>query len=141
MSIDAIHGHYKYYNQNIDRAHTVRDVHREFSPHHYSDLDMYQHYGLLLTRQKAIDRGVDGRIAAYWHMPIKKIRVFQSDSFTQHQCVLARFGGKKKPTLLDAELEKTKTLRCVELALLGILDVLHCSVGTLGFVTRFASVA
>ena len=99
---------------------------------------MYQHYGLLLTRQKAIDRGVDGRIAAYWHMPIKKIRVFQSDSFTQHQCVLARFGGKKKPTLLDADMDKAKTLRGVRSALLGILDVLRYSVGTFVFVTPFA---
>lgn len=43
-SDDAIYGHYKKNGQNINQTQIIHDVHREFCPHEYPDLDFNQDY-------------------------------------------------------------------------------------------------
>ena len=52
---DAVYCHYtKEHHQIIDDSHTIRDIHRDYCPEDYPDLDFNQWYGSFLTRRNPI---------------------------------------------------------------------------------------
>lgn len=65
MTTDAMYKHYTAkHGQSLNEAHTILDIHREHRPHEYPDLDLNQHYGLLITHQNAVQ--ANKKIAGYW---------------------------------------------------------------------------
>ena len=65
-SVDAVYKHYNIkHGQRLSGSNTIHDIHREFCPHDYPDLDMNQQFGLLFTRQNVVTKDVDKRIASY----------------------------------------------------------------------------
>jgi hypothetical protein len=63
---DASYSHYKrHHDQHITRKWTIRDIHREFRPESYPDLDFNHRYGLLLSRQKVVLPCVSPTVAGF----------------------------------------------------------------------------
>lgn len=64
LSIEAVYKHYARHSHNLNEDHTVRDIHRDFHPEDYPDLDLNHHYGQLLTRQNVTQ--ANKIISGYW---------------------------------------------------------------------------
>lgn len=65
-SEQALFSHYRRHNQDINRDHTIRDIHREFCPQDYPDFNFNNNYGLSFTRQNVVGPDTNEKITHYW---------------------------------------------------------------------------
>ena len=77
-TLSAIHSHYTTkHGLTLDESYTIEDIHREYHPEEYPDLDFHHSFGSFLTRKNPISASVDPDISRYWAMLSKTPTMLQ----------------------------------------------------------------
>lgn len=77
-TIDAVHYHYTTdHKEVLDSTHTIRDIHREWCPEEFPDLNFHHSFGSFLTRKNPILDSVDQDVGRYWALLNKSPTMLQ----------------------------------------------------------------